>query len=118
MGRLALVLGVHAAASHDGHVRAFPHIKIVIDQVVDVPLRHAGRDINRFPLRARADVDHQPRCVGFGLDLDIVSGLAAGALAVFPNIERAFKGAGKIRNHSEQFIGHLVHYASSFPRGQ
>ena len=100
---------VDAAAGHNVHVAVLADIEVVVHQVVHVPVGDAGGDGHGLPLGAGLDVDVQAGQVLFGVDLDVLGGLAARAAPVLPDIEGAFKTIFPIGNQFQQFFSHAFH---------
>ena len=86
------VFRVDAAARHNGDVGVLAHVKVVVHQVVHVPVGDAGGDGHGLSLGAGEDADVKAGQVLLCLDLDVLRGLAAGAAPVLPDVE----GPGEI----------------------
>ena len=111
MTGLLLAVGVYAAAGDDGHIRICADVKVVVHEIVHIPVRHTGGDEDGFTLRLRQHVDDEAGRILFGVDFDVCARLTGGALAVLADVERALKGALPIGYDAEEHFGNLIHGA-------
>ena len=96
-----LTVGMDAAAGDNGDMGALSHIKIVVYQIVDVAVGHAGRDVDGFILGLRRYMDHKARRSFFRFDPDMLGGLPSGSGAIHTDIVSAAECAFPVGNKSQ-----------------
>ena len=111
---------VDAAACHHHHVGALADVEIVVNEIVDAAVRHAGGNIHRLALCAGGHTDDRgPEPSFFDSSLMLLARLTAGAAAVLAHVIRTLERAAEIRNDAQQGFCDLIHTSAlSFPRGQ
>ena len=106
---------VDAAASHYYDVTVFSDMEVVVYDFLETAFGHDDGNVDFVTVRARGDMDVQPRAVWLGLDADGGGGLAAGGLSVRADVERAVVVAFLARQlfqHILDCIGHFQHFES------
>ena len=101
--------GVHAAARHDGHVRARADEEIVVHEVIHVAVGHARGDGHALALCAGPDVNFKAGVICLGIDADVLARLPARAGAVHAKVVRAVERALEAGNAFQQILRNLIH---------
>ena len=86
MAGLSVVFGMHAASCNDGDVGVFSNIKIVVYEIINRAVRHAGRNVHFFVFCTGRNADDKPRSVLLGFYFDVFGRFASCALSIFTDI--------------------------------
>ena len=103
-------VAVHAAAGYYSYVGTLADEEIVVDQVVNVGVCHAGGDIDSLALCAGLHRDVYSGLVRFGINSDVLGIFSSGAGGILPDIIRAPESghAVVVGYYAEHFRGHIV----------
>ena len=117
MPGLFLAVGMNTAAGNDGDMGTFAHVEIVVDQIVDITVSYTGRNVNRFVLGLRRNMDHKTGSPFFGFNLNVFGGLPSGAGPILADIVCAVEYPFPVGNKPQQRLGNFIHTADLLPAG-
>ena len=91
VARFPIASVVNAATGHDGDIRPFADVKIVIHQILQTGLAEQNRDVHAFVFGAGLDININAGFIRLGDNVNVFRGAPTGTTTVGANVVRALR---------------------------